>query len=84
MSGAAAPVAGRRWSVTVSRACLGSGLCVATAPGRFRLAGGRSRPTAETAAGAEPDDAILAAAQLCPVGAIAVRDAETGQLVETL
>jgi ferredoxin len=63
----------REWTVTVDRgACLGSGVCAATAPARFRLDGGRSRPVDGVI---EPDDIVLDAAALCPAEAIAVHDA---------
>ena len=61
------------WKVTVNRdACLGSGICAATAPRHFRLDDGRSRPIREDI---EPDDAILDAADTCPAEAITVHDA---------
>jgi len=62
-----------RWRVTVDPArCMGSGVCVGTAPGRFVLEGGRSRLVDQPA---EPDPAVLDAAETCPTEAIAVRDA---------
>ncbi|MEU2870329.1 ferredoxin [Streptomyces olivoreticuli] len=61
-----------RWRVTVDRTvCVGSGLCAATAPGAFRLdATRRSHPVEESAA---PSDAVLEAAEGCPVEAITIR-----------
>ncbi len=48
------------WTVTVDRgACLGSGMCTAIAPDRFRLDGGTSHPVDETIA---PDDDVIDAA----------------------
>jgi ferredoxin len=62
-----------RWQVAVDHGrCVGSGVCVGTAPGRFRLAVGRSRPVEECI---EPDPMVLDAAELCPTEAITVRDA---------
>ena len=62
-----------RWKVTVNRdACLGSGVCAATAPHRFRLDDGKSRPIQEDI---EPDDIVLDAADTCPAEAITVHDA---------
>jgi ferredoxin len=61
-----------RWRVTVDPGrCVGSGVCVGTAPGRFRLDGDRSRPVDELV---EPDPAVLDAAEVCPSEAIIVRD----------
>ena len=62
-----------RWKVTVNRdACLGSGICAATAPRHFRLDDGKSRPLQEDI---EPDDIVLDTADTCPAEAITVRNA---------
>lgn len=62
-----------RWKVTVNRgACLGSGLCAATAPGHFRLDDGRSRALQEDI---ELDDIVLDVADTCPAEAITVYNA---------
>jgi ferredoxin len=68
-----------RWQLSVdSDRCIGSGICVATAPDRFHLIEGLSQPVdGQTGA----DDAILDAALSCPTEAIAVRDLETGELL---
>ncbi|MGW1077576.1 ferredoxin [Streptomyces sp. NPDC002537] len=60
------------WRVTVDRhLCVGSGLCAATAPDAFRLdEARRSHPTEETT---PPSDAVLEAAEGCPVEAITIR-----------
>jgi ferredoxin len=61
------------WKVAVDQgACLGSGVCAATAPRHFRLEGGKSRPLQEEIA---PDDVVLDVAETCPAEAITVRDA---------
>ena len=67
-----------RWLVTVDRdLCVGSAVCVGTAPGRFALGGdNRSRPTPEAV---DADQAVLDAAASCPAEAIAVVDAATGR-----
>src|SRR5262249_25471719 len=66
------------WRVTVDRnACLGSGLCAATAPEYFRLDDGRPRPLRELA---DPEDVVLATADPCPAEAIVVHDAAGRQL----
>jgi ferredoxin len=60
------------WKVTVDRdVCLGTGICVGTAPEHFRLEGYRSRPVEELI---DPDDLVLDAAETCPTEAIAVYD----------
>jgi ferredoxin len=59
-----------RWKITVNRdACLGSGVCAATAPRHFRLDDGRSRAIREDI---EPDAVVLDVADTCPAEAIAV------------
>ena len=61
------------WKITVNRdACLGSGVCAATARHHFRLDDGKSRPIQEDI---EPDDTVLDAADTCPAEAITVHDA---------
>jgi ferredoxin len=57
--------------------CIGNGMCREVAPQSFkREDGGQS-----TAVSGPTDDAeaILEAAEVCPVGAITVHDAETGE-----
>lgn len=73
------PPAVPEWSVTVdSGRCIGAGLCAANAPGRFRVTDGRSEPVAGRVPAA---DEVLEAAELCPMEAISVRDADTGEPV---
>jgi ferredoxin len=71
----------QHWNVEVDRtACIGSGICVGTAPGRFVLGEDqRSRAVDELI---DPDEAVRDAAASCPVEAISVADAATGALVE--
>ncbi|MEY9965449.1 ferredoxin [Streptacidiphilus sp. MAP12-16] len=71
---------GDRWRVEVDRSvCIGSGLCVASAPDGFRLDGGRqSHPVTEEA---DASEALLAAAESCPVEAIALRIAGSSEPV---
>ena len=67
------------WLVEVDAArCVGSGSCAAVAPDRFVLKGGVSVPIA---AELEPDDAVVDAAEFCPVEAIAVTDLAGGRRV---
>ncbi|WP_433549531.1 ferredoxin [Streptomyces sp. CA-294286] len=71
---------GERWHVEVDRSvCIGSGMCAGTAPDAFRLDTARqSRPTpADRDAAAD----VLAAAENCPVEAIAITLRETGGTV---
>ncbi|MFE1318242.1 ferredoxin [Kitasatospora phosalacinea] len=66
--------------VAVDRSrCIGSGLCARTAPADLALGpDGRAAPVRPaTAASAE----LTEAAEMCPVEAIAVRDATTGEVV---
>ncbi|MFJ1756413.1 ferredoxin [Kitasatospora sp. NPDC088134] len=69
-----------RLVVTVDQGrCIGSGLCARTAPADLLLAAnGRAAP-ARSQTG--PSEELTEAAELCPVEAIAVRDAATGALV---
>jgi ferredoxin len=62
------------WRIGVDPAlCIGSAVCVASAPGRFVLDQGRSRPVAEWV---PPDEHLLDVAASCPAGAISVHDAD--------
>jgi ferredoxin len=65
-----------RWRVSVDRdSCVGTGLCVDAAPGCFTFDGGRSSVVTELVV---PDDALVGAAEECPVEAVLIRDGETG------
>jgi ferredoxin len=68
------------WSVAVDRdACIGSGMCTSTAPGRFVLgADGRSRAVE---AGIDADPAVVAAAESCPAEAITVTEVSSGAVL---
>lgn len=59
--------------------CIGSAMCRATAGTAF-VEGpeGKSVPGDP---GGDPREAILEAAELCPSGAITVRDADTGEIL---
>ncbi|HET8657806.1 MAG TPA: ferredoxin [Micromonosporaceae bacterium] len=68
-----------RWVVEVARdVCVGSGVCSAMAPDYFELRQGRSIPVRPTV-GAE--ETVLEAAGSCPVEAILVRHAVTGEVL---
>jgi ferredoxin len=70
-----------RYRVTVDRdICVGNAMCRAIAPGAFvETQDGQSEVGDPTAATPE---AILEAAASCPVGAIFLEDAATGEPVE--
>ncbi|MFI2352599.1 ferredoxin [Streptomyces sp. NPDC019443] len=71
---------GDRWHIEVDRSvCIGSGMCVSHAPDGFALDSARqSHPqTADT----DANEQLLAAAENCPVEAIAIRVLESGEPV---
>ncbi|MER7330530.1 MULTISPECIES: ferredoxin [unclassified Micromonospora] len=64
-----------QWRVHVDRArCIGSGICAGTAPGHFVLVDGLSHPLAERVA---PDDALVDAADSCPMEAVIVSEVDS-------
>ncbi|TDC56876.1 ferredoxin [Micromonospora sp. KC207] len=67
------PGLGWRLHVDPTR-CIGSGICAGTAPKHFELVDGLSRPMAERVA---PAQAVLDAADSCPMEAILVSEAES-------
>ena len=70
----------RRLRVSVDHGrCVGNAMCVATAAGAFRHNENRQSEVVN-AAGASPES-ILEAAANCPVSAIRVEDAETGEVL---
>ncbi|AGL17276.1 hypothetical protein L083_3766 [Actinoplanes sp. N902-109] len=71
-----------RWTVTVGPECIAAGSCLGLAPDRFALGDdGRSHPVRDEVT---PDEAVLDAAASCPMEAIAVRDATTGDRIDPL
>ncbi|MFC6090657.1 ferredoxin [Saccharothrix lopnurensis] len=63
-----------RWTVEVDRSrCLGTGMCSSIAPDHFRLEDGTATPVNPSV---EPADAVVDAAESCPMEAILVRDAD--------
>lgn len=70
-----------RWIVAVDKSvCLGSAVCVGTAPGRFELdERQRSGPVTTVIS---PDEAVRDAAASCPAEAIRLADADTGEPVD--
>ncbi|CAM5510294.1 Ferredoxin OS=Streptomyces alboniger OX=132473 GN=CP975_10405 PE=4 SV=1 [Streptomyces alboniger] len=71
---------GDRWHVEVDRSlCVGSGMCVLTAPGAFVLDTARqSHPTEPES---DADEKVLEAAEGCPVEAITIALAAGGEVV---
>ncbi|KAB7833782.1 ferredoxin [Streptomyces mobaraensis] len=68
-----------RWRIEVDRnVCAGTGLCLGTASRHMRLDNGRARPVAEVV---DPDPSVADAADTCPMEAITVRDAATGEVL---
>ncbi len=68
------------WRVTVDTgSCISSGVCLGTAPGRFRF--DESQHSSPVRALTEPDDQIRDAAMSCPVEAILLIDADSGKPV---
>jgi ferredoxin len=68
------------WRLTVNDECITSGSCLGVAPKRFALGDdGRSHPTSTVI---EPDEAVLDAAASCPMEAIRVYDAGTGEQID--
>ncbi|WP_334028480.1 ferredoxin [Nocardia terpenica] len=63
-------MAADNWRIEVNRGnCIGSGMCTGTAPAHFALVDGKSTSIHEYA---EPDDAVIVAAESCPAEAIRV------------
>jgi ferredoxin len=69
-----------RWKVTVDRhVCVRTGLCTATAAGEFEFdERGQGRARAETLPASQ---AVRDAAESCPVEAISIANADTGERV---
>jgi ferredoxin len=71
---------GDRWHVEVDRSvCIGSGMCVGHAPDSFRLDSARQSHPRD--ADTDANEKILAAAENCPVEAIAITLLEDGEPV---
>lgn len=67
------------WVIDVDRAaCIGSGMCAALVPTHFQLVDGRSTPVRREV---DADESVLDAADNCPVEAIVVRHAVTGEVL---
>ncbi|MFC8271163.1 ferredoxin [Streptomyces sp. NPDC057271] len=71
---------GDRWHVEVDRGvCIGSGMCVSHAPDGFRLDTARQSHPCEPESDA--NEAVLAAAEGCPVEAITITLLDGGEPV---
>ncbi|MDX2847823.1 MULTISPECIES: ferredoxin [Streptomycetaceae] len=67
------------WQIEVDRnTCIGTGSCAGIAPEHFELRDRKSCPRHPTA---EPDELLVDAAESCPVEAITIRDATSGELI---
>jgi ferredoxin len=68
------------WRITINDTCVGSGLCTGIARSHFRLTDDeRSEPVEAVV---EPCDAVRDAAASCPMEAILITDADTGEAIE--
>ena len=68
-----------RWHITVDKGtCIGSAVCVGTAPNRFALNGATSEPIDPEV---DPDEDVLGAAESCPMEAIRVVEVDTGKVL---
>ncbi|MFI5803176.1 ferredoxin [Streptomyces sp. NPDC051561] len=71
---------GDRWHVEVDRSvCIGSGMCVSTAAGAFRL--DTARQSHPVVPDTDANEDVLAAAEGCPVEAIAITLPDSGEMV---
>lgn len=67
------------WRLDVDReTCIGSGVCVGNAPEYFRFVDDKSQPIAEVV---ERNEAVIDAAESCPVEAITVTDTSSGDVI---
>ncbi len=70
---------GQQWRISVDRdTCIGSGICAAMASAYFTLDDDRSRPITEVV---DPQEDVRDAAESCPVEAILIRAADTGEVL---
>jgi len=67
------------WRVAVDRdVCIGSGMCASLDPAHFQLVDHKSSPVNELT---DPSDDAVDAAENCPVEAILITDAATGETI---
>ncbi|MEV4317879.1 ferredoxin [Actinocrispum sp. NPDC049592] len=68
-----------QWRLEVDRhTCISSGMCSGIAPDHFELEGDGSHPLADVV---DQNEAVIDAAESCPVEAIKVFNAASGELV---
>jgi ferredoxin len=68
-----------QWRITVDKGtCIGSAVCVGTAPNRFTLNGPTSEPINTEV---DPDEDVLGAAESCPMEAIRVVEIGSGKVL---
>lgn len=79
MTDASQGAADGAWRVTVDRdVCIGSGMCASLDPAHFQLVDHKSSPVTDVT---EPSDDAVDAAENCPVEAILITLAATGETV---
>lgn len=67
------------WSIEIdANTCIGSGMCAGVAPDHFELVDGYASAKEDRV---EPADAVVDAAESCPVEAILVKDVETDRMI---
>jgi len=69
----------RKLKICVTDDCVGDGLCVDEAPGTFELNDDNMAIVKDSPS--DDEEAIIAAAESCPVDAIKVIDEETGEQI---
>ena len=68
----------RRYEASIDpEVCIGAQMCVGIAPETFEF--DEQTRTTRVVGGASEDDGLLDAADMCPVSAIVVRDADSGE-----
>jgi ferredoxin len=68
------------WRVSVGDECIAAACCLSIAPKHFALGDdGRSHPAAALI---EADESVLDAVASCPMEAIRVHDAKSGELID--
>jgi ferredoxin len=71
-----------QWHIIVNSVrCIGSGICASAAPEHFAISGDHSVPLREHV---EPDEAVLDAADCCPMEAITIRNLQDGRTIAPL
>jgi ferredoxin len=69
-----------RWRIEVDHgACMGTGICAGVAPDVFQVVDGRSVPPAGTV---PADENVLDAVESCPMEALRLRDAVSGEVLD--